>query len=90
MDFDLVLLVVIVAFSLLLLVVLWRYVETRSKQGQLEQEQELFGHGLTPETRALMATLMASVMPRFSSSKGFFAAVIVCLLLWLGTVLGYL
>ena len=86
MDFDLVLLVVIVAFSLWLLVVLWRYVETRSKQGQLEQEQELFGHGLTPETRALMAR----VMPRFSSSKGFFAAVIVCLLLWLGTVLGYL
>jgi hypothetical protein len=83
-DTNLLLLFTIAAFAIWLLVTVWRYVSIQSQKGLLEQEQDIFGHGLRPEDRKFMAT----VVPRFGSPLGFLAAIVVIALLGLAKVLG--
>lgn len=85
-DTDLVLLVGLTAFAIFVLVTIWRYVATQSRKGLVEQERELFGHALPPESREFMAV----VVPRFASPLGFVAAIVVVVVLGLAKVLGYL
>ena len=85
-DSDLLLLLAAAVLVTWLLVTIWRYVSIQSRKGLLEQEKTVFGHGLHPESRAFMAT----VVPRFGSPWGFLVAIAVIAILGLARVLDYL
>lgn len=85
-DSDLLLLFATAALVVWLLVTIWRYVSIQSQKGLLEQEKTVFGHGLHPESR----TFMATVVPRFGSPWGLLAAIAVIAILGLARVLDYL
>lgn len=85
-DTNLLLLITIAVIAVWVLVTMWRYVSIQSKKGLIQQEQDMFGHALSPENREFMAV----VVPRFASPLGFLVAVAVIALLAIAKVVGYL
>ena len=68
MDTDLLLLIVLLAFAIWVLLVVWQYAQLQTAKPLSEQDDLLFGKGVRPEYQRFRI----AIIPRATSAKSFF------------------